>query len=96
MTDNPMQSAHGAPRCKAKSKRTGLPCRSPAVTGYRVCRMHGAGGGAPTGKRNGNYRHSARTKVAIQAVSYINLLSRLAGKSRLQDTLGKPRNPDTK
>jgi hypothetical protein len=40
MSINPMQSAHDA-RCKAKSKRTGLPCRSPAVNGYRVCRIHG-------------------------------------------------------
>jgi hypothetical protein len=50
MSINPMQSAHDAPRCKAKSKRTGKPCRAPAVRGCRVCRMHGAGGGAPEGK----------------------------------------------
>lgn len=30
-------------QCTAKSKRTGKRCRSPAVTGYNVCRMHGAG-----------------------------------------------------
>jgi hypothetical protein len=35
MTINPMQSAHDAPRCKAKSKRTGKPC-PPAVRGFRV------------------------------------------------------------
>jgi hypothetical protein len=81
MSISPMQSAHDAPRCKAKSKHTGLRCRSPAVNGYRVCRMHGAGGGAPTGKLNGNYRHGTRTKEAIQAVRYVNLLSRLARKS---------------
>jgi len=40
--------------------------------------MHGAKGGAPIGNQNGNYRHGARTKEAIQAVRYINLLSRLA------------------
>ena len=81
MTDNPMQSAHDAPRCKAKSKRTGKRCRAPAVRGYRVCRMHGARGGAPTGKKNGNYRHGASTGEASRAVKYINLLSRLARKS---------------
>ena len=69
------------PRCKAKSKRTGKRCRAPAVRGCRVCRMHGAGGGAPTGKQNGNYRHGRRTNEAIQAVRYINFLSRLARKS---------------
>jgi hypothetical protein len=56
MSDNPMQSAHDAPRCAAKSKRIGQPCRSPAVGGFRVCRMHGAGGGAPEGKLKGNFR----------------------------------------
>jgi hypothetical protein len=59
---NPMQRAA---RCKAHSKRTGNPCGSPAVAGWSVCRMHGAGGGAPFGKRNGNYRHGGRTKEAI-------------------------------
>jgi hypothetical protein len=76
MSINPMQSAHDAPLCKAKSKRTGKACRAPAVRCCRVCRMHGAGGGAPSGKQNGNYRHGTRTMEAIQAVRYINLLSR--------------------
>jgi hypothetical protein len=62
MSINPMHKAHDAPRCTAKSKRSGQPCRSPAVRGSKVCRMHGAQGGAPEGKRNGNYRHGARTK----------------------------------
>jgi hypothetical protein len=59
---NPM---HASPRCMAHSRRTGLPCGSPAVTGWSVCRMHGAGGGAPTGKRNGRYRHGGRTQEAM-------------------------------
>ena len=80
MSINPMQSAHDAPRCKAKSKRTGKLCRAPAVRGCRVCRMHGARGGAPIGTKNGNYRHGTCTKEAIQAVRYVNLLSRLARK----------------
>ena len=81
MTINPMQSAHDAPRCTAKSKRTGKPCGAPAVRGCRVCRMHGARGGAPTGERNGNYRQGTRTKQAVQSVRLVNLLSRLARKS---------------
>ncbi len=47
MSIDPMQSAHAALRCGAKSKRTGDPCRAPAVRGCRVCWMHGAGGGRP-------------------------------------------------
>ena len=81
MTINPMQSAHDEPRCKAKSKRSGKRCGAPAVRGCLVCRMHGARGGAPTGKRNGNYRHGTRTKEPIQAVRLVNLLSRFARKS---------------
>jgi uncharacterized protein YjcR len=41
-----------ASRCRAKSKRSGLQCRAPAVRGHSVCRMHGASGGAPRGNRN--------------------------------------------
>jgi hypothetical protein len=29
-------------QCQAKSKRSGLRCRGPAVKGHLVCRMHGA------------------------------------------------------
>jgi hypothetical protein len=75
MTINPMQGAHDAPRCQARSKRTRELCRAPAVRGCRVCRMHGARGGAPNGEQNGNYRHGTRTKEALQAVRYVNLLS---------------------
>jgi hypothetical protein len=68
MSINPMQNilkAHAAPRCLAKSKRTGQRCKAPPVRGFRVCRMHGARGRAPEGKRNGNYRHGARSKETI-------------------------------
>jgi hypothetical protein len=34
--------------------------------------MHGARGGAPEGKMNGNYRHGARTKVTIEIWLFIN------------------------
>jgi hypothetical protein len=74
MTINPMHKAHAAPRCKAKSKRTGKPCRAPAVRGWQVCRMHGARGGAPEGKRNGNYRHGARSKETLELRKLIKSL----------------------
>jgi hypothetical protein len=41
-----------ARRCRARSKRSGKPCRAPAVKGCAVYRMHGAGGGAPPGNKN--------------------------------------------
>jgi hypothetical protein len=37
MSNNLMHKAHPAPRCKATSKRSGQPCRAPAVRGWRVC-----------------------------------------------------------
>ena len=76
MSDNLMQKAHDAPRCGARSKRTGESCRAPAVRGFSVCRMHGARGGAPEGKRNGNYRHGSRTKEMAALRHLINSLSR--------------------
>lgn len=63
---NPMQSAHAAPRCQARSKRNGAACRAPAVRGWTVCRMHGARGGAPEGSRNGAWRHGGRSRESIE------------------------------
>jgi hypothetical protein len=77
-----MHKAHAATRCRARSKRTGLPCCAPAVRGHHVCRMHGARGGAPAGKRNGNYMHGAKTKEAIDAVHESNALLRFIRKPR--------------
>ena len=45
-------------RCKAKAKRTGERCKNSPVTGKEVCRMHGAGGGAPIGSANA-FKHGA-------------------------------------
>jgi hypothetical protein len=39
--------------------------------------MHGARGGAPKGKRNGNFQHGGRTKEVIRASRYVNELARL-------------------
>jgi hypothetical protein len=42
--------------------------------------MHGAGGGAPKGQRNGNYRHGGCTKEAISLVRDLNLMARLLNR----------------
>lgn len=68
MTANPMHARFLSPRCNARSKRSGKPCKAPAVNGWKVCRMHGAKGGAPDGKLNGSYRHGAKTKVVQDQV----------------------------
>ncbi|MDF2974139.1 MAG: hypothetical protein K0R61_4589 [Microvirga sp.] len=79
MTDNPMHAAeepsylHDAPRCGART-RSGVPCRSPAMTNGR-CRMHGgASPGAPPGKNNGNYKHGQFSREAVEARRQIRAL----------------------
>jgi hypothetical protein len=75
---NPAQRLQDAPRCTAHSKRTGKPCKAPAVRGWAVCRFHGAGGGAPCDERHGNYRHGGRTKAAQKMRKLVNMLARIA------------------
>ena len=75
---NPMQRAHNAPRCTARSKRTGFPCKSPAVKGWTVCRMHGAGGGANPGSDHPNYRHGMRS----EELKVVRAMTRLLAKYR--------------
>lgn len=75
---NPMEKAHAAPRCTAKAKRTGARCNAPAVTGWAVCRMHGAGGGAPCGKAHGNWRHGGRSRELAEMRRLVAELTRAA------------------
>ncbi len=67
---------HLSPRCTATSKRTKERCRAPAVTGWSVCRFHGAGGGGPKGPRNGNYKHGETTREALEDRRALNELLR--------------------
>lgn len=83
---NPMHAANAAPRCKAKSKRTGKACRAPAVSGWAVCRMHGARGGAGEGPANPNWKHGARSAAAMATRKLVNDLGREARK--LANALG--------
>ena len=78
---------NNAPRCHARSKRSGLPCKAPAVRGYRVCRMHGARGGAPEGKHNGNYRHGQATSDARQRMAKLNYLGRMLKSIRREEEM---------
>ena len=64
MQPSKLELMRRAPRCSATSKRTGMTCRAPAVKGKRVCRVHGAHGGAPSGERNGMYSHGRCTNEA--------------------------------
>jgi periplasmic glucans biosynthesis protein len=64
-------------KCHARSKRSGKPCQSPAVRGYSVCRMHGAGGGAPKGNRNA-MKHGEFAAETLALKREIQALARLA------------------
>lgn len=79
---NPMQSAHDARRCTAKSKRTGQPCLAPAVRGWTVCRMHGARGGAMAGTAHPNWKHGGRSAEAVAIRKLLNELGNDARKLR--------------
>lgn len=63
-TDGRPNPFAGLPRCDARNRRGGR-CQRPAGPSGR-CYYHGGapGSGAPSGKRNGNYRHGRRTKEA--------------------------------
>ena len=74
----PARRLQDAPRCTARSKRTGAPCKGPAVRRARVCRMHGAGGGGPEGKANGAWRHGGRSGEMTRTRALVALLGRLA------------------
>ena len=75
-TANPMHKAHAAPRCHAKSKRSGERCKAPAVRGWNVCRFHGARGGAPEGEANGAWKHGRYSKTGkIERLLVKKLLS---------------------
>jgi hypothetical protein len=64
--------------CGAKT-RSGAPCKSAPVTGRRRCRMHGGahGSGAPTGERNGNYKHGRYTQKVAATRQWLREMTKL-------------------
>ncbi|MET0988021.1 MAG: HGGxSTG domain-containing protein [Steroidobacteraceae bacterium] len=60
---------HLSPRCGAHSRRTGQPCRAPAMKNGR-CRMHG-------GKAGRKPMHGRYSKARIEANRRCRLLLRL-------------------
>ena len=49
------------PRCQAKSKRTNQQCRSPAIRGKRVCRIHGGKSTGPKTEQGRNLCGAVKT-----------------------------------
>jgi hypothetical protein len=66
---------------------SGEPCKSSPVTGRRRCRMHGGanGSGAPTGARNGNFRHGRYTQEVAAVRRWLRECTKLQHRmKRLQ------------
>lgn len=81
---NSICKAHAAPRCTAKSKRSGERCKGPAVRGWTVCRFHGACGGHGSGKANPAFKHGMRSQAHVAARK---MVSGLAHQLKELDTL---------
>ena len=62
MTEQPNPFAT-MPRCGAKT-RSGRPCQRIGNSRNGRCKLHGGRAGAPSGERNGNWRHGNATKEA--------------------------------
>ena len=77
-------------RCGART-RAETPCRSPAVSGKRRCRMHGGakGSGAPKGNQNA-LTHGTYTRAALRQRAGMRLLIQESEEllRRLKDTDG--------
>ena len=70
-------SLRTAPRCGATT-RNGTRCQRPASTGKARCRLHGGapGSGAPSGIRNGSYKHGRYTREALEEARILRAFAR--------------------
>ena len=76
-----LEAARKAPRCQAKAKSTGRRCRQPAVTGKRVCRVHGGAKGVGAPKENQNaVKHGFYTAQARKERKLVQALLKGAGE----------------
>lgn len=80
---DPTERLRDAPRCKATAKRTGERCKCPAVRGWRVCRVHGAGGGQPAGKAHPAWKDGMRSREWVEMRRAVNELVREAREFEL-------------
>jgi hypothetical protein len=73
-------------QCTAHSKRTGERCKNPAVTGYNVCRHHGANpknrGGRTKGCDNSKSRQGGAPKQNVNGIKHGAYSSRLPPEER--------------
>ncbi len=75
----PKNSFASLPRCGAKT-RSGKPCRRAGTKRNGRCKLHGGRAGAPSGERNGQWRHGNETKEATAQRRAVRALLREAAK----------------
>jgi glucans biosynthesis protein len=80
MTINPLNASDGllmkdSASCGART-REGYRCKRPNAVGRSRCNLHGGapGSGAPSGERNGRFRHGDHTKIAIDERKWLKQL----------------------
>ena len=71
---DPTRRLREAPRCTATAKSTRQRCHNPSKRGWTVCRLHGAGGGAPPGNAHPNYKHGMRSQEMLAIRKLVKLL----------------------
>ena len=81
----PLKPFAGPPRCGAKTRR-GTPCLRIGNRRNGRCILHGGRAGAPSGERNGNWKHGGTTKEAKAQRRMIRTLLREAGDLVRGDT----------
>ncbi|GAA6159621.1 hypothetical protein NBRC116589_17950 [Ruegeria sp. HU-ET01832] len=69
---DPTKRLNDAPKCTATAQSTGKRCKAPAVRGWRVCRILGAGGGHASGPDHLSWRHGQRSREAEELRKTIN------------------------
>ena len=80
----PSITKYNAVKCSANSKRTGLPCNTPAAFKCRTCRIHGARRpeSIKRGKDHPNFVHGERSIEGIkrhrEVMGRIKMLTKLA------------------
>ncbi|HWE21514.1 MAG TPA: HGGxSTG domain-containing protein [Hyphomicrobiaceae bacterium] len=76
-----MRRAHTVTRCGARSKRTGKPCRGPAIANGR-CRVHGRKSTGQAALRHGFYTLEAKAARRNARAALVGLPAALASVKR--------------
>lgn len=75
--------------CSAHN-RDGSPCSRPAENNTRVCRQHGAAGGAPTGNTNRLVHGIYSPRVQTRAMLQLQAIRLQIAALRLSESPGRP------